>query len=267
MPTINGLAQARSASAAAPTRFDRLQYFPKGWETCVAQFLELFHRFGYIYKPLSGGSWYSANENWKLPDSEILKAIACAHPKFYIGCRAAKTTRFAVLDIDQNSRYHNKQSLEKLLQCLSQAGLSRSSLYRSSYSGGWHLYLFFEEPIASLELRRQLFKLLTLNDFQVGKGQLEIFPHPGGEGSMGLGLRLPMQPGFAWLDKKTLEIEHERNELDATYALELFLDVLDGDANSFEDFRRLKAHVQELEKRRTSASVTVAATASIMWCQ
>ncbi|HNA73216.1 MAG TPA: hypothetical protein PKW73_07750 [Candidatus Obscuribacter sp.] len=255
MPTINGLAQARLASATAPTRFDRLQYFPKGWETCVAQFLELFHRFGYIYKPLSGGSWYSANENWKLPDSEILKAIACAHPKFYIGCRAAKTTRFAVLDIDQNSRYHNKQSLEKLLQCLSQAGLSRSSLYRSSYSGGWHLYLFFEEPIASLELRRQLFKLLTLNDFQVGKGQLEIFPHPGGEGSMGLGLRLPMQPGFAWLDKKTLEIEHERNELDATYALELFLDVLDGDANSFEDFRRLKAHVQELEKRKASASV------------
>ena len=64
-----------------------------------------------------------------------------------------------------------------------------------------------------------------------------------------------MQPGFAWLDKKTLEIEHERNELDATYALELFLDVLDGDANSFEDFRRLKAHVQELEQRKASASV------------
>jgi hypothetical protein len=67
------------------------------------------------------------------------------------------------LDIDRKSRYHNKQSLEKFLQCLSQADLSRSSLYRSSYSGGWHLYFFFDEPVNSADLRAQLFKLLTLN--------------------------------------------------------------------------------------------------------
>jgi hypothetical protein len=203
---------------------------------------------------LSGGSWYSADEKWKLPDSEILKAIACAHPKFFIGCRAGKTTRFAVLDIDQNSRYHDKQSLDKLLHALSDAGLSRSSLYRSSYSGGWHLYLFFDEPINSADLRKQLIKLLTLNDFQIGKGQLEIFPHPGGEDSLGLGLRLPMQPGFAWLDKKTLEIDYERHELNPTQALELFIDVLDGDANSYSAFRQLKSYIEVLEKRKNAAA-------------
>jgi hypothetical protein len=213
----------------------------------------VFHRYGYIYKPLSGGSWYSANDKWKLPDSEILKAIACAHPKFFIGCRAGKSTRFAVLDIDDKSRYHNKQSLEKLLQVLSQAGLSKSSLYRSSYSGGWHLYIFFDEPINSADLRRQLVKLLTLNDFHIAKGQLEIFPHPGGEGSLGLGLRLPLQPGFAWLDKKTLEVEHERAELNPTQALELFIDVLGGDANPYAAFRQLKSYLQELESRKTAA--------------
>ncbi|MBZ0188622.1 MAG: hypothetical protein K8F91_20420 [Candidatus Obscuribacterales bacterium] len=234
-------------------RFDRKDHFPQGWETCVAQFLELFHRYGYIYKPLSGGSWYSAKEQWKLPDSEILKAIACAHSKFFIGCRAGKTTRFAVLDIDQKSRYHNKQSLEKLLHALSDAGLGQSSLYRSSYSGGWHLYLFFEEPISSADLRKQLVKLLVLNDFQIVKGQLEIFPHPGGQGSLGLGLRLPMQPGFAWLDRKTLEIDHERHELSATKALELFIDVLESDANSYADFRQLKTYVEQLEKRKSAA--------------
>lgn len=242
--------------ASAPTkiaRFDRKDHFPQGWEICIAQILELFHRYGYIYKPLSGGSWYSADDKWKLPDSEILKAIACAHPKFFIGCRAGKATRFAVLDIDQKSRYHNKQSLDKLLHALSDAGLPKSSLYRSSDSGGWHLYLFFEDPISSADLRAQLIKLLTLNDFQVGKGQLEIFPHPGGDGSLGLGLRLPMQPGFAWLDKKTLEIEYERDELSAPQALELFVDVLDGDANSYAAFRQLKTYNEQLEKRRTTA--------------
>lgn len=215
--------------------------------------LELFHRYGYIYKPLSGGSWLSANEKWELPDSEILKAIACAHPKFFIGCRAGKSTRFAVLDIDQNSPYHNKQSLEKLLQALSKAGLSKSSLYRSSYSGGWHLYLFFDEPINSADLRKQLIKLLTVNDFQIAKGKLELFPHPGGERSLGLGLRLPLQQGFAWLDKKTLEVDYERAELNATQALELFIDVLDGDANPYAAFRQLKSYLQELESRKTAA--------------
>ena len=202
---------------------------------------------------MSGGSWYSADEKWKLPDSEILKAIACAHPKFFIGCRSGKATRFAVLDIDQNSRYHNKQSLDKLLHALSDAGLGRSSLFRSSYSGGWHLYLFFDEPINSADLRKQLIKLLVLNDFQIRKGQLEIFPHQGGEGSLGLGLRLPMQPGFAWLDKRDLEVDHERHELDATQALELFIDVLDGDANTYAAFRQLKTYLELLEKRKSAA--------------
>jgi hypothetical protein len=237
---------------SAPTRFARQDHFPPGWEICARQFLELFHRYGYIYKPLSGGSWYSANDKWKLPDSEILKAIACAHPKFFIGCRTGKSTRFAVLDIDDKSRYHNKQSLEKLLQVLSQAGLSRSSLYRSSYSGGWHLYIFFEEPINSADLRRQLVKLLTLNDFHIGKGQLELFPHPGGEGSLGLGLRLPLQPGWAWLCKNTLDLEYYREELSPTKALDWFIRDLD-DGNSYADFRQLKSYLEELESRKAAA--------------
>ncbi|MCA9801766.1 MAG: hypothetical protein KC777_07250 [Cyanobacteria bacterium HKST-UBA02] len=115
------------------------------------------------------------------------------------------------------------------------------------------MYLFFEEPINSADLRRHLVKLLVLNDFEIGKGQLEIFPHPGGNGSLGLGLRLPMQSGFAWLDKRDLEVEYERHELDATQALELFIDVLDGDANSFAAFRKLKAHVEQLERRKNEA--------------
>ncbi len=185
----------------------------------------------------------------------MLKAIACVHPKFFIGCRAGKTTQFAVLDIDQKSQYHNQRALGKVLQVLSEAGLTRSSLYRSSYSGGWHLYIFFDEPINSADLRKQLVKVLMLNDFHISKGQLEIFPHPGVEGSQGLGLRLPLQQGWAWLDKKTLEVEHDRSELSATKALELFIDVLDGDANSYAAFRQLKLHAQELETRREVAGV------------
>lgn len=224
----------------------------------------MFHPYEYIQKPLTGGSWFSANEKWKLTSTEILKAIANVHPNFFIGARAAKTSRYAVLDIDANSKYHNKKQLQKLLTVLTEAGLSRSSLYRSSTSGGWHLYIFFEEQINSNELRRQLVQLLTLHDFEVAKGTLEIFPHRG-RSSVGMGLRLPLQPGFAWLDKKTLEVEYERYELSPTKALEFFIDALEADANTFADFRNLKKYNDELETRKEkSQSHGVANTSNVV---
>jgi hypothetical protein len=158
------------------------------------------------------------------------------------------------LDIDSNSKYHNKQSLDKLIQVLADAGLSKSSLFRSSYSGGWHLYIFFEELVSSAELHRELHKLLTLRDFDVSKGTLEIFPHPG-KNSLGLGLRLPLQSGWAWLDKATLEVEYDRAQLSATKSLELFLDALDGDCNPFFCFKQLKTYVQHLQERREAAAL------------
>jgi hypothetical protein len=243
---ITGRTLARSADAGVRPRFARKQFFPAGWESCLAQFLELFHRYGYIYRPLDGGTWSSANERWKLSDGSIIKAIACAQEKFLIGTRSGKTTRYAVLDIDAGSKYHNKEELERLLLVLSEAGLSRSSLYRSSFSEGWHLYIFFDKPINSARVHQQLVKLLKMSGLEVTKGTLEVFPHPG-YASLGMGLRLPLQTGWAWLDKKTLEVEHERFEMSATKALEFFLDVLESDANSLEDFHKLGAYVRELE--------------------
>ncbi len=249
MTAISGRAEARAVSQRAQTRFDRQSFFPQGWQLCVEQFVSLFNRFGYIYKPLSGGSWYSADERWKLTDSEILKAIACVHPRFYLGCRPGRASRFAVLDIDAGSAYHNARSLKKLLAVLAAAGLRKSSLYRSSFSGGWHLYLFFEEPIGCADLRTQLVTLLTLQGFEIAKGKLEVFPHVS-QSSQGMGLRLPLQPGFAWLSKETQAVEYERSELDATQALELFIDALDGDANSYTDFRIFKKYIEELRQQK-----------------
>lgn len=219
----------------------------------MAEFLELFHRYAYIYKPINGGTWSSANENWKLSDTEIIKAVSGAHDKFFIGTRSGKKTRYAVFDIDTKSKYHNQAKLKKLLETLAAAGLKRSSLYRSSFSGGWHLYIYFDEPVNSGELRRHLVRLLSLHGFEVSKGTLEVFPHPG-QGSNGMGLRLPLQQGWAWLDKTTLEVEYERYELSATKALEFFLDALQAEANSFDDYRSLKSYVQDLEARKDQVS-------------
>lgn len=251
-----------SATNVRP-KFARKQYFPSGWEADLSRFTALFHRYGYIYRPLSGGTWASANEKWGLTDTEIIKAIANAHDKFLLGTRAGKTSRFAVLDIDSDSRYHNKKHLDRLLQVLNKAGLTKSSLFRSSHSEGWHLYLFFDEPISSSELHDHLVALLKLNDFVVSKGTLEVFPNPG-KNSQGMGLRLPLQSGFAWLDKATLNVDFYREEMTATKALTYFLDLLDCDANQYKAFRQLKEHVAELDRKRERAIIPITAPSNVV---
>jgi hypothetical protein len=247
MPTT-GLSVLRPELEQAPARFNCKQFFPAGAESCTDEFVSLFHLYAYIYKQRSGGTWLSAsNEKWQLSKSEMLKAIAGVHPKYIYGCRAGKTSRFAVLDIDAGSMYHNLKSLSRIRQCLADAGLKSTVLYRSSLSDGWHLYLFFDEPVSSRELRKQISLLLKLNDFQIEKGQLEVFPAPGdGPGSLGHGLRLPLQPGFAWLDPYDLEVIRDRLQLTAVKALELFLQDLHDAPNTRHDFERLKRSVEAM---------------------
>lgn len=235
-------------------KFARADYFPSGWEVDLTRFIALFHRYGYIYRPLHGGTWASANDRWALTDTEIIKGISLAHDKFLLGTRAGKNSRFVVLDIDAGSKYHNQKQLDRLFKVLSRAGLTKSTLFRSSHSEGWHLYLFFDEPISSSELHHQLVALLKLNDFVVSKGQLEVFPNPG-KNSQGMGLRLPLQHGFAWLDKRSLDVDYYREEMTPTKALTYFLDLLDSDANTYKAFRQLKAHVLDLESKRLKAKL------------
>ncbi len=246
--TTTGLSSSRASNVAQRDRFDREEYFPSDWQLGTSVFLSLFHRYGYIYKPLTGGSWLSAEKKWSLTDTEILKAIACAHLRFFLGCRAGRATRFGVLDIDANSRYHDPTQLKKIEDALAVAGIKKTVLYRSSQSGGWHLYIFFAEPISSRDLQNQLTGLLSLNGFKIAKGTLEIFPSPGDQ-SLGYGLRLPLQPGWAWLDKQTGDVQYEREDMYAIEAVDMFVaDVADA-SNSMHEFHQLKRHVEELKAK------------------
>ncbi|MBX9692023.1 MAG: hypothetical protein K2Z81_06540, partial [Cyanobacteria bacterium] len=209
-----------------------------------------FHRYNYIYRPIkSAGEWFTARSGWQLRPSEIFKAIACEH-KFFIGARAGATTRYAVIDIDKNSPYHNLHSLTRLLHVLDNAGLKFPKLYRSSHSGGWHIYIFFDSPVPTRELRTALVRLFTTANYQVAKGQLEIFPNPGTDGTLGFGIRLPLQIGFAWLDPRDLEVVADRAEMSPWEALSQFLlDMQDG--TGFTEFRNFIQYSNSLSSQQT----------------
>ncbi len=228
-----------------PARFSRQKHYPSQAKEAIEMFLSLFHRYGYIYRQYESGGWISANEEWKLTDSEILKAVAGVHPRYFLGCRAGKASKFAVIDIDKGSKYHNLAGIKKLCSVLEKAGILETNLYQSSESGGWHLYIFFDAPVSSKDLRNQLFQLFKMHDFEIAKGTLEIFPHPG-ERSLGQGLRLPLQRGFAWINPDSLALRDERDELSPYEALSKFVQDMTYSVNPYRSFHQMKAYVEKM---------------------
>lgn len=204
------------------------------------EFLSLYpHRAKYICKLKNQDKW----RTWTGPldDHQILAVIADGGRGGLLrGAHWSALTRFAVLDIDRDSRYHNKDVLGTLAKALAMVGLE-SKLYRSSESGGWHLYLPFDEWANSKEVEETLKRWLKVNGYQVKSGQLEIFPS-------GNALRLPLQPGFAWLDS-TGEIERERNSMNLQDALTFFLSDLELNARSWSDAKKLiESQIREADR-------------------
>ena len=149
-----------------------------------------------------------------LEDHQILGVIADGGRGLFRGCHWSAATQHAVLDIDVRSRYHNSLALSRLLANLHSVGL-QSRIYQSSQSGGWHIYLPFDCWEQSDEVELTLKRWLKALGYEIACGQLEVFPS-------GNALRLPLQPGFAWLDSEG-NVLTRREELSLNSALQQFL--------------------------------------------
>jgi len=183
------------------------------WER--QEFLSLYpNRHKSILKPRGCRGWTTLSKHAPLGDEKILSAIAGQEQAIW-GCRWGAETRFAVLDIDETSQYHNELGLARLRHSLANIGITSPVVYQSSDSGGWHIYLFFSNEQPSTELREKISSWLKAEGFEIRQGQLEIFPSNNG-------LRLPLQRGFAWLDSSA-KILIRREDLETSQALELFL--------------------------------------------
>jgi len=149
-----------------------------------------------------------------LEDHQILGVIQDGGRGILRGCYWAEQTHHAVLDVDAKSKYHSVQELAKLQEKLSAIGLTATA-YRSSESGGWHLYIFFDDWANSDEVENSLKAWLKFQGYEIKSGTLEIFPS-------GNALRLPLQPGFAWLDQEG-NLIRSREETTREEALASFL--------------------------------------------
>jgi hypothetical protein len=204
------------------------------------KFLSLFPRRDcFIWKTYDQERWQKATR--PLLDAQILGLLSDEGRGLFRGCYWSHKTRHAVLDIDAESRYHNVAELQKLQAFLSAVGLYAIS-YRSSDSGGWHLYLPFSEWVESDEVNQTLKTWLKSLGYEIASGQLEIFPS-------GNALRLPLQKGFAWLNPDG-SIKVRREEIREDEALASFL--LDFEKNSRnwqEAKRRIESQIQSAGSR------------------
>lgn len=188
------------------------------------RFAALFpNRFNSIVRSPRTDRWRTEPHKFYLTNHHIFQSISCESDRIR-GCRWGDQTRFSILDIDVLSIYHNHDALKRLYDALAEIGIDRTKLYRSSKSGGWHIYIFWNDVVDSVQVSQLLRAWITAKGFKFKNGQLELFPSKNGT-------RLPLQRGFAWLSSSG-ELIREREHLSLEDALAQFLADLSVSANS-----------------------------------
>jgi hypothetical protein len=198
-------------------------------------FLALFPRRDcFIWKSFGEKNWRKSKS--KLYDHQIIGVIENDGRGMYRGCYWAEQTHHAVLDIDAGSKYHSAQELAELQEKLAAVGLTATP-YRSSESGGWHLYIFFDAWAERSEVENSLKAWLKFQGYEIKSGTLEIFPS-------GNALRLPLQPGFAWLDQEG-NVIRTREEITRDEALASFLYNLERNQRNWSEAKnRIQSQLQ-----------------------
>ena len=108
------------------------------------EFLSVYpNRVQGILRPPGCKTWVTVSKHFPISDDTVIGAVAGTESNTW-GLRFGEETRFAVFDIDSKSRYHNAQELQRLSFALAEIELE-TSIFQSSDSGGWHLYMFFQD--------------------------------------------------------------------------------------------------------------------------
>jgi len=122
--------------------------------------------------------------------------------------RFSSQTRYCLLDIDAGSVYHPQAdafAIGRMLAALEPLGFTAYLACQSSYRGGIHLYLPFQDAQTSWDLAACVAALLENAGFRLRAGQLELFPNPKPfsttrKRTLFNAHRLPMQAGSYLLD-------------------------------------------------------------------
>ena len=163
---------APATSAITATSADKLQYL------CNVQRLsELFytgHRY-ILSHNVTPAVWSTIHE--PLADGFIRKY---ADPLCLLGVGFGDYTNYLMGDIDRYSKYHpsnDPQAFKRILDTLHRKGLTTPVVIQSSWSGGIHLYYFFDRNFNTFRVASLALVALADDGLEIKDGHLELFPN------------------------------------------------------------------------------------------
>ena len=137
-----------------------------------------------------------------------------------LALRFTDRTRFGALDLDAASPYRTIATFAALETAARARGL-RLTLCRSSLSGGWHVYLWADDFVASADMHALLHRIAEeagITRFE--NGVCEVYPDPQHARQA---FRLPCQAGFAWLSPTDATVVRECRAEDVADNLQALL--------------------------------------------
>lgn len=170
-----------------------------------SEFLGLWpNRYDYILAPHSDPD---KKPEWQTETRHPLSDRLIQQGAYLYGVRPGAESAYCLLDIDAGSPYHpkaDKFAVGRICAALESLGLVRYLVLTSSYSGGLHIYLPFDSPVASWKLGIAASALLENAGFKLIGGWLEVFPNRkpySAEQTLFNAHRLPLQAGSYLLNE------------------------------------------------------------------
>ena len=111
-----------------------------------------------------------------------------------------RTVPLIIIDIDTSSVWH--RNIKYIVKCLDDEGVFGARIYRSSNSGGFHIYIPLLEATSASRVKSFFTLFCQKYGIEIKCGQFEVYP-------TSRNIRYPIQPGFAFLDQETLEVIQE----------------------------------------------------------
>jgi len=164
-----------------------------------------------------------------------------------VGIRFSSYTRYATIDIDTGSDYHNLAAYQTIKAALEDIGIISLVPIQSSHSGGYHLIIPFTAQIPTFNLACALEQTIKDTGCNISAGQIEIFPNPKPWGKDSItnykAIRCPMQPNSG-----ALLLDDDLQPISDSVAT--FLDHCDHAARH-QDLSKLRYACKKARKRHT----------------
>jgi hypothetical protein len=216
-----------------------VKYFSHPWSAIVAPALIPFAANNFHSKP----AWTTID--YYLQPSELWAYHQ--NNDLLVGIRFGSYTRYATIDIDTGSDYHNLEAYQTIKAALEDIGILDIVPIQSSHSGGYHLIIPFTAQIPTFNLACALEQTIKDTGGNISAGQIEIFPNPKPWGKDSItnykAIRCPMQPGSG-----ALLLDEDLQPISDSVAT--FLDHCDH-AASRQDLSKLRYACKKARKRHT----------------